>query len=176
MLLKILKTKLLVLVTPVHLQSSWVRSSWGAGWVSTDSVNHKGQGFFLTTHKLPLDFVSDVLGRCPLFLNLAVPYNFHNSYSYKEDGRWRLDHKFESLSGLVFLHQVFKCICIPATARKRMLSHPFRNGRARHTYHHLQFINGYLCEINRGWSKLEHMVCPHTSIRVEHTANMGFYP
>lgn len=47
--------------------------------MSTHNANHKGQRFFLTTHKLPLDFVSDVLATCPLFLNLTVPYKFHNS-------------------------------------------------------------------------------------------------
>lgn len=37
--------------------------------------NSKDSDFsFLPLHKLPLDFVSDVTPRCPMFLNLTVPY------------------------------------------------------------------------------------------------------
>lgn len=44
--------------------------------------NSKDSDFsFLSPHKLPSDFVSDVTPRCPMFLNLTVPYYFYSSYS-----------------------------------------------------------------------------------------------
>lgn len=129
MLLKILKAKPM-LVTCVCLQSPWVRSSLWLG--DTHNVNHKGQWLFLPTHKLPLDFVSDVIARCPMFLNLTEPYNFYSTVTLKEtmvgEG-WTINSN--PCQGFGVSWQVFHCICIQAAARKSMmLSHPFRNGRA----------------------------------------------